>query len=122
MAGTQASGRRLDRRQREDLEQALHGRRGEEEGLGQAVVVADVQGQRAADRLEAVDAELVDQELDLLGLGVAPLGGRLGGDLDHLDDVEEPEDLRVARADLGLGLGEGIDVGQRARAPAVGDE
>ena len=106
-----------ERRQREDLEQALDGLGGVEEGLGQAVVVSGAEREGAADRLEAVDAQLLDQDLGLLGLGLLPLDMALITTLMSL--ATSRYQITWAFAGIGLGLGLGERLGRRQRVVAA---
>ena len=103
-----------DRGQREDLEQPGDGPGGVDEGLGEAVIVAGAQGQAAADRFETIDAQLLDQDFGLLGVGV--LGVGLDHDLDELGDVEIPDHLRLGGIGFRLGLRVGLGRAQRVFA------
>ena len=75
---------------------------GVDEGLGEAVVVPGAQGQAAADRFETIDAQLLDQDVGLLGVGL--LGVGLDHELDELGDVEIPDNLGLGGIGLRLGL------------------
>ena len=93
VAGTQDSGRRAKRREREDLEQALDGLGREEEGLAQAVVASGSEGEAAADRFEAVDAQLWTRTSFCWAWASLPLEVALITSFDELGDVEKPDDL-----------------------------